>query len=105
MACGSNVGAHLTALNGNSLKCTRRPASSQAETSAAELAALKALILSNRVSAIFTEVGTSPKVALSLAGDAKVKAVPLAMHSLPQGGGYEDYLRRLATTITGALEP
>ena len=79
--------------------------SSQAETSAAELAALKALILSNRVSAIFTEVGTSPKVALSLAGDAKVKAVPLAMHSLPQGGGYEDYLRRLATTITGALEP
>ncbi len=79
--------------------------SSQAETSAAELAALKALILSNRVSAIFTEVGTSPKVALSLAGDAKVKAVPLAMHSLPQGGGYEDYLRRLATTITGALSP
>ena len=44
-------------------------------------------------------------VALSLAGDAKVKAVPLAMHSLPQGGGYEEYLRRLATTITGALSP
>ena len=79
--------------------------SSQAETSASELAALKALITANRVPAIFTEVGTSPKVALSLAGDAKVKAVPLAMHSLPHSGGYEDYLRTLARTITGALEP
>ena len=79
--------------------------SSQAESSASELAALKVLILANHVPAIFTEVGTSPKVALSLAGDAKVKAVPLAMHSLPQGGGYEEYLRRLATTITGALSP
>jgi len=27
------------------------------------------------------------------------------MHSLPKGGGYGDYMRNLAATITGALSP
>ncbi len=77
--------------------------SSQAESSAAELSALKGLLAANRVPAIFTETGASAKVATALAADAGVAAVPLATHALPAGGGYVEYLRGLAATITGAL--
>jgi zinc/manganese transport system substrate-binding protein len=79
--------------------------SSQAESSAADLAALKSLIRANSVPAIFVETGTSPALARALAGEAGIKELPLAMHSLPAGGGYADYIRNLATTITGALAP
>lgn len=79
--------------------------SSQAESSAAELAALKSLVVSAGVRAIFTEVGTNAKVAQALAAESGIAAVPLAMHALPKGGGYFEYERNLASTITGALTP
>jgi zinc/manganese transport system substrate-binding protein len=77
--------------------------SSQAESSAAELAALKALIAAKGVSVIFTEAGTSPAVAAALAREAKVEAVSLNTHALPEGGGYAEFIRGLASTITQSL--
>jgi zinc/manganese transport system substrate-binding protein len=79
--------------------------SSQAESSAAELSALKKLVEADAVSAIFAEAGSSPQLARSLAADAGVKAVALATHSLPEEGGYAAFLRLLAGTIVGALKP
>jgi zinc/manganese transport system substrate-binding protein len=79
--------------------------SSQAESSAADLALLKKLIALNGVPAVFIESGSNSKVAQALAKDAGAVAVPLAMHSLPKGGGYAEYLRGLASAITGALKP
>ena len=77
--------------------------SSQAESSASELSALKKLVIDSGVSVIFTELGENPKVVEALAGEAKVAAVPITTHSLPKGGGYADFLRRLGSTITEAL--
>jgi zinc/manganese transport system substrate-binding protein len=77
--------------------------SSQAESSAAGLAALEALIAANGVKVIFTELGENPKVAKALASDAGVEAVPLATHSLPPDGSYSGFIRGLAATIAGAL--
>jgi zinc/manganese transport system substrate-binding protein len=79
--------------------------SSQAESSAAELSALKAALSSASVPAIFVEAGSNPAIARSLASDAGVREVPLAMHALPKGGGYSEYILNLARTITGALQP
>jgi zinc/manganese transport system substrate-binding protein len=77
--------------------------SSQAESSAAGLAALKALIAANGVRVVFTELGGNPKVAQALASDARAEAVPLTTHSLPPDGSYPGFIRLLAATITGAL--
>jgi zinc/manganese transport system substrate-binding protein len=77
--------------------------SSQAESSAADLAALKRLIAENHVSVIFTELGENPKVAEALAAEAKVESVPLTTHALPKDGDYGAFARGLAGTITGAL--
>ena len=77
--------------------------SSQAESSAAGLAALKALVADAGVGVIFTEASGNSKVALALAGEAKVRAVALTTHSLPQGGDYAAFIRGLASTITSAL--
>jgi zinc/manganese transport system substrate-binding protein len=79
--------------------------SSQAESSAAELSTLKSLIAANGVRAIFVESGTNPMLAKTLAAEAGIRIVPLAMHSLPKGGGYVEYVRGLAAAITGALAP
>lgn len=77
--------------------------SSQAESSASELVELKRLIAVNGVKVIFTEQSENPKVAQALSSEAKVEAVPLVTHSLPKGGGYAEFIRGLASTITGAL--
>jgi zinc/manganese transport system substrate-binding protein len=77
--------------------------SSQAESSASELSALKKLIAGNHVSVIFTELGENPKVAQALAEEAKVVSVPLTTHALPQGGDYFAFERGLARTVTEAL--
>lgn len=77
--------------------------SSQAESSAKELVELKKLIAANGVNVIFTELGENPKVAQALASEAKVEAIPLTTHSLPKDGGYAEFIRGLASTITGAL--
>jgi ABC-type metal ion transport system, periplasmic component/surface adhesin len=77
--------------------------SSQAESSAAELVALKRQIKDNKVSVIFTELSENASVAASLAKETGASSVPLTTHSLPKGGDYFDFIRGLGKTITGAL--
>jgi zinc/manganese transport system substrate-binding protein len=77
--------------------------SSQAESSAGELEALKKLIAANGVKVIFTELSENAKVARALAAEAKVEAVPLTTHALPKDGDYFDFIRGLSSTITSAL--
>lgn len=77
--------------------------SSQAESSASGLSALKALIAANRVSVLFTELGENPKVAEAIAAESHAESVPLVTHALPEGGDYFAFVRLLAGTIIGAL--
>ncbi len=78
--------------------------SSDAEASAAELAALKKLIISNKVKVVFTETGTPKQVVDALASDAGVKVLPLVTHSLPADGSYFSFERNLAGDILKGLE-
>jgi zinc/manganese transport system substrate-binding protein len=78
--------------------------SSQAEASASQMAALAKLIRANGVKVVFTELGTPPAVVDALAKQAGARAVPLATHSLPEGGDYFAYMRNLTDTIVSALK-
>ena len=78
--------------------------SSQAEVSAADLAALKKAIQDNQVKAIFTELGTSPAVAKAIGDETGVKVVELTTHALPSDGSYFTFMRNLANVITNALK-
>ena len=78
--------------------------SSQAEVSAADLAALKQEIAENRVKAIFAEIGTSPAVARTIADETGVKVVDLTTHALPADGSYFTFMTDVAGTIAGALK-
>jgi zinc/manganese transport system substrate-binding protein len=78
--------------------------SSQAEVSAANLAALKSAIQENRVRAIFTELGTSPSVAEAIGQETGVRVVELNTHALPGDGSYFTFLRNIAAVIAGALK-
>jgi zinc/manganese transport system substrate-binding protein len=78
--------------------------SSQAEVSAADLAALKQAIEANHVKAVFTEAGTSPAVASAIAGETGVKIVGLATHALPPDGSYFTFMDDIAGTIAEALK-
>ncbi|HTY82104.1 MAG TPA: metal ABC transporter substrate-binding protein [Dehalococcoidales bacterium] len=78
--------------------------SSQAEVSAADLAALKKLIQDNQVKAIFTELGTSPVVAKAIGDETGVKVVELTTHALPSDGSYFTFLRNIASVITNGLK-
>lgn len=77
--------------------------SSQAETSAADLAALKAVIAKERVPVLFTELGTPPQVVNALARESGVKSVTLTAHALPADGSYFTFMRNLADMIASAL--
>jgi len=78
--------------------------SSQAGVSAADLAALKAVIKENNVKAIFTQLGTSPAVANAIGDETGVKVVELRVAFLPGDGSYFTFVRDLATTISDALK-
>lgn len=78
--------------------------SSQAEVSAADLAALKQAILDNQVKAIFTELGTSPAVSKAIGDETGAKVIELTTHSLPDDGSYFTFMRNMATVITDALK-
>jgi zinc/manganese transport system substrate-binding protein len=78
--------------------------SSQAEVSAADLAALKTTIEQNNVKAIFTELGTSPAVAKTIGDTTGVKVVEITTHSLPPDGSYFTFMNNLANVITGNLK-
>ena len=77
--------------------------SSQAEVSAADLAALKKAIEENRVKAVFTELGTSPAVAKAIGDATGATVVELNTHTLPADGSYFTYMRELAGTLVEAL--
>jgi ABC-type Zn uptake system ZnuABC Zn-binding protein ZnuA len=74
----------------------------QAEASAAELAALKALLRREQVKVLFSEVGTPRRVTEALAREAGVRCVPLTTHAVPAGGSYFTFMRELAGTIAGS---
>ena len=76
----------------------------EAETSAANLEALKKLIAQNQVTVVFTELGTPPRTVEALAKETKVRAVSLTTHNLPPGGDYFSYERALANTILEGLK-
>jgi zinc/manganese transport system substrate-binding protein len=78
--------------------------SSQAEVSAADLAALKTVIRDNQVKAIFTELGTSPVVAKAIGDETGIKVIELTTHALPSDGSYFTFMRDLAATIVNALK-
>ncbi|MHB8086232.1 MAG: metal ABC transporter substrate-binding protein [Dehalococcoidia bacterium] len=78
--------------------------SSQAEVSAADLAALKKAVADNHVKAIFTELGTSPAVAKAIGDETGVKVVELTTHALPGDGSYFTFMTNLATIINNALK-
>ncbi len=77
--------------------------SSQAESSAAGIGALKELIARNGVKVLFTELGTPPRVTEVLAREAGVRCVTLTTHSLPSDGSYFSFMRGLAGTIVSNL--
>jgi zinc/manganese transport system substrate-binding protein len=77
---------------------------SQAEVSAADLAALKQLIQENQVKAIFTELGTSPAVAQAIGQETGVQVVELTTHALPADGSYFTFIRNVAQTIADGLK-
>ena len=78
--------------------------STQAQVSAADLAALKTAIETNRGKAIFTELGTSPAVAQQIGSETGVQVVELTTHALPSDGSYFTFMVNVATTITNALK-
>jgi zinc/manganese transport system substrate-binding protein len=78
--------------------------STQAEVSAAQLAALKRILVANPVHTIFTETGTPKAVVDALANDLKVRAVAIATHALPADGSYFTFLRSLSQTVCDALQ-
>jgi zinc/manganese transport system substrate-binding protein len=78
--------------------------STQAEVSAADLAALKKVITDNQVKAIFTELGTSPAVAEAVGRETGVQVIELNTHTLPADNSYFTFLRNMAMIITNALE-
>jgi zinc/manganese transport system substrate-binding protein len=76
---------------------------SQAEVTAADMAALKTLIQENQVKAIFSEVGTPKSISDAIGRETGVKVVELATHILPSDGSYFTFMRDLAQTIVENL--
>jgi zinc/manganese transport system substrate-binding protein len=78
--------------------------STEAEPSAANLAALKKAIEDNDIKAIFTELGTSPADAKIIGDETGVKVVELTTHALPSDGSYFTFMRNIASVIANALK-
>jgi len=78
-------------------------ASSLAETSAGELAALADRIEAEHVDVIFTELGAPTDVVRAVASETGARVVELATHTLPEDGSYRSFVLDLATAIATAL--
>jgi zinc/manganese transport system substrate-binding protein len=78
--------------------------SSQAEVSAADLAALKQIIQENQVKAIFTELGTTPAVAKAIGDETGVKVIELRAAVLPSDDSYFTFMKDIATVVMNALQ-
>ncbi len=77
--------------------------STTSESSAGELADLKAEVEIHDVPAIFTGLGTSPAVAEQLASELGVKAVTLSTHFLNGAATYQEFMLRMTNQIAEAL--
>jgi zinc/manganese transport system substrate-binding protein len=75
----------------------------QAEVSASDLATLKQLIETNRVKAVFTELGTPSSVADAIGQETGAKVIQISTHVLPADGSYFSLMRTLTKTIVEAL--
>ncbi len=78
--------------------------SSESESAAGDLSALKTKIVAQQVNVIFTELGTDRDVVDALATDAGATVVELSTHLLPADGTYRSFLIDLASTIVNALK-
>ena len=78
--------------------------SSESESAAGDLSALKEKIVEQKVNVIFTELGTDRDVVDALATDAGVTVVELSTHLLPADGSYRSFLIDLSSTIVNALK-
>jgi zinc/manganese transport system substrate-binding protein len=76
----------------------------QGEVSASDLAALKTLIETHRVKAVFTEIGTSRAVSDAIGQETGVKVVVLPTHTLPEDGSYFSFLRNVARVLVDNLK-
>lgn len=77
--------------------------SSQAATSAADLAELKEQIERAGATVVFTEIGTPAQVAEAIASETGASIVELPSHNLPGDGSYFTFMRGLATAVADAL--
>jgi len=77
--------------------------SDQAEVSASDMASLKKVIQNRKVSVIFTERGTPPKVALALGKELNLKVVEITTHALLPDGSYFTFLKALADSVVSSL--
>lgn len=77
----------------------------QGQVSASDLAALKTLIQTNQVKAIFTELGTPTAVADAIGQETGIKVISLTTHFLPEADStYFTFLRGVATAIVDGLK-
>ena len=75
----------------------------QAEVSASDLAALKLLIETNHVKAVFTELGTPPMVADAIGQETGARVVQISTHAIPPDGSYFTFMRNLTKSVVDAL--
>ena len=78
--------------------------SSQSQVSAAGLADLKQRLGAHPVPVIFTELGTPPRVAETLARELHLRTVAIGTHALPADGSWFSLMDQLADSICTALE-
>ncbi|MGD9703572.1 MAG: metal ABC transporter substrate-binding protein [Acidimicrobiia bacterium] len=78
-------------------------ASSQAEASAGELAALRETIEATGVDVIFTEIGAPPDVVDAIASETGARVVELGTHNLPEDGTYRTFMLDIANLVASAL--
>lgn len=79
--------------------------SSQAQVSASNLAALRALVQKERVPAIFNEAGTPSGVAAAIGGETGARVIEVATHALPADGSYVTFMRDVAAAVVDGLGP
>lgn len=79
--------------------------SSQAQVSAANLAALREQVTAEGVPAIFNEAGTPENVASAIADQTGVPVIEIATHNLPEDGSYFTFMRDMAAAVSKGLDP
>lgn len=77
--------------------------STQAESSSRQVADLGKLIREEGVNTIFTEAGTSPALAETIASETGARLVEIDVETLPDDGSYITLVSELTQTITANL--